>query len=130
MMMDAEIPTSTAAILGLIVAGLITCILLLVRTLAEARGANAAVNNVEGPTISANVQHLVEEVGSLREAQKDFARRGWATLPEPIDTAVGLVTTMDSMRRDIEAGSEGIAQIAQRLAEHDAWERSQKFPPH
>ena len=118
-----QIPTTVVGILGVLVAGLIAVIVLLVKTLGEARQAKEAFGGSDGPTLSANVDHLVTEVDALATAQKDFASRGWQTLPEPISTAAGLATTLSGMQNDI-------GQIAERLAAHDAWERSQKFPPH
>jgi len=118
-----QIPTTVVGILGVLVAGLIAVIVLLIKTLGEARQAKEAFGSSDGPTLSANVDHLVTEVDALATAQKDFASRGWQTLPEPISTAAGLATTLSGMQNDI-------GQIAERLAAHDAWERSQKFPPH
>ena len=125
-----QIPTTVVGILGVLVAGLIAVIVLLIKTLGEARQAKEAFGSSEGPTLTANVNHLVTEVDNLIEAQRDFASRGWQTLPEPINTAAGLATTLSNMQHDITEANTKLGQVAERLAAHDAWERSQKTPPH
>lgn len=95
----------------------------------QASAANAAVNNV-GPgdhSLYDLVVHVKEEVDELREAQKDFIRRGWQGLQPPIDTAIGLTTTINEIQHDHDALHAKLDHISDVLAEHVAWEMATKY---
>jgi len=127
-MVAEQIPTSIAAILGTLVVGLLAVIVLLVKTMSEvktgsqqAAAVNDAVNNIGpgGVRLYDRVSHIDQAVAELRQAQTDFAKRGWGALPDDIATASGLTEVIRDIQHEI-------ADISTRLRVHDEWERSIK----
>lgn len=108
----------------------------------ESAAANAAVNNT-GPgehRLYDKLTTLAAEVAHLREAQEDFAERGWRALPDDIATGAGLTVTIRDLqhghqatrqdivevRRALETVVKRTTEISSTLRTHDAWERSVK----
>lgn len=104
----------------------------------QATEANRAVNNVDGPTIQANVAHLVEVVDLLVKKQDDFDAKGWAVgLGSDIDTAPRLTETIRKLQHYDEAQDVDHQHILDKLeamdtaiAAHVKWEEEQKWDGH
>ena len=108
-------------VLGTLATGMVTTLVYVIRGSKEIEGVGRAVNHVDGPTIQQNVTQIAEHVSELREAQRQFTERGWATgLGEDIDTAPKLTEAIRSLQHETE-------QIRDKLVEHDAWEKAQKY---
>jgi Na+-translocating ferredoxin:NAD+ oxidoreductase RnfG subunit len=98
----------------------------------QATMANRAVNNV-GPgehSLWDQVSFVREDVMELVEAQRDFAKRGWQTLPEDISTAARLTETIRDLQHSAATNQAEhdriiakIDTLADSLREHDRWER-------
>lgn len=105
----------------------------------QATAANAAVNNV-GPgqhklydmmfQVHTTNEQLLKDVTALVEAQRDFTKRGWANLPEPINTALGLTTTILDLQRHAEDVNGKLDTIIGELRGHVEWEMQEKYGSH
>ena len=92
---------------------------------------NRAVNDV-GPgehRLYDKVTHNSETLARVEDAlvrlqldQETFDSHGWETLPQDINTAVGLTTTI----RDLQNGHKKLDKIIAMLSEHVEWEIGQK----
>jgi len=125
--------STVAGGLILVVTMLVGVLVFLVRTFSATRQVNQAVNNV-GPgehSLWDQVSFIREDISVLVEAQKDFAEKGWRTLPDDIGTASRLTETI----RHLQAGAEGnerdharivadLEKLSAILSEHDRWERA------
>ena len=118
-------------VLGTIITGMGTTLVYVIKGHNEARAANRAVNNVDGPTISANVAHIVEQVEELRAAQKEFRDRGWHALPPDLGTSAGLTDVIrDLQRSTVDQLDEHklimgkLEQMDAEIQAHVAWEMS------
>ena len=80
----------------------------------DAAEANRAVNNV-GPG-----EHRLYDLVSRIEVKQDAFDKAWGNLPAEMGDAVGLVSLLHGMRRDI-------STIQTQLAEHVEWEMSIKW---
>lgn len=95
----------------------------------ESKAANAAVNNVTPglPTLYQNVEHVAQVVNKLADAQEDFAKRGWATLPDDIGTAAALTQTIRELQHQNQHQDQKLETILKELREHIEWEYNQKY---
>ena len=118
-----------------VVAALVTCIGLLgtvlvfvIRASTQASRANAAVNNREpgSLTLSQQVAHIASDVENLVDAQRDFAARGWAALPDDLGTSAGLTQTIRELQSQTAHVSQQLERLSATVSEHDRWERSTK----
>ncbi len=137
---------ASVAIAALAIAGTLAgAIVLLVKIREQARTAasqatqaNQAVNNVapgEEHSLWDQVAFIREDVAELVEAQRDFAQRGWRTLPDDIATASRLTETIRSLQHADERQLERYDDIDRKLStlheflrDHDRWERQEKYP--
>jgi len=102
----ASLDPSVVAGLGVVITMLAGALVLLAKTLAETKQVNAAVNNrPDGEGLFAQLATVQVGLDQLLDAQEDFAKRGWRSLPEDLDTAPKLTQAI----RDL--------QTAQRLLE-------------
>lgn len=122
---DAFIVGALVAVLMMLAAGLIY----LVKTFKAAQGANSAVNNV-GP----GEHRLYDKIGFLQkgmehliEANDQFNRKGWNSLPQDINTASGLTEVIRELQNDHRSGHELLERIEIELLRHIKWEESQKY---
>lgn len=95
----------------------------------EATAANQAVNNV-GPgkhNLYDMVSNIHDDVVELREAQKDFTKRGWHALEPPIDTAIGLTRTISQMQHDHDELHQKLDMVLAELRDHVQWEVEEKY---
>ena len=119
-----------------VAATLAGAIVLLVKIFNESRAANAAVNNV-GPgehSLYDAVQHLSADVTYLVQQQRDFAEKGWLTLPADLSTAAALTEVVRDLQHgqtqldaQCQAMTHQIKTIHDFLRDHDEWERQQKY---
>ena len=120
--------TSTLGVLAAVLTTLVSILGLLVRTNRNAAAANRAVNNV-GPgehSLWDQVTFIREDVQDLVAAQRDFAAKGWATLPDDIATASRLTETIRALQAADRRQAEILADVLATIREHDRWERQQK----
>ena len=95
----------------------------------ESTSASAAVNNV-GPgehrlwdKIDA-IQNAVERQAAIQEA---FDSHGWGNLPDDLNNAVKLTTTIRDVQRHHDETHDKLDKIMVQLAEHVEWEMQQKY---
>lgn len=111
----------------------------------HAEAANKAVNNV-GPgehtiyDMAQQVRHDVAELLAeqkraraelvyLTRQQRAFESKGWNALPPDIGTAPALTAKIRTLEHTDSVIVEQLADLRKFLEAHDAWERSQKYPP-
>ena len=132
----AEPSTGMTAALITVILMLAGVLVFVIRTYTEAKAANRAVNNV-GPgehSLWDQLANIRDDVLELVEAQRDFAKRGWQTLPDDIGTAARLTETIRVLQANDARNVEDHERIVSALAEineafraHDGWERQHKY---
>ena len=98
----------------------------------QATEANAAVNSV-GPdkhTIYAMVENIRDDVIELRSQQATFDAHGWETLPDDLNSAVKLTTTIRDLQRHSKECSGKLDTILGELRGHVEWEMNTKYNDH
>jgi len=121
------LPTETGEPNSLVVAALVAVLLALlgvvVKTYSQAKAANAAVNNV-GPgehSLWDQINMIRRDVDELVRAQREFAAKGWPSLPDDIATASMLTSTIRTLQHDVN-------DIKRTLEHHVEWEETMKYP--
>lgn len=120
---DTEVHDINSYIVIALVMVLLALLGVVVKTYGQARAANTAVNNV-GPgdhSLWDQVSMVREDVNELVRAQREFAERGWPTLPDDIATAAQLTATIRTLQHDV-------GDIKRTLDDHVRWEETQKYP--
>lgn len=114
--MAAEQPELLVAALT-VISLLAGSLVLIVKTWAQAKAANQAVNNV-GPgdhSLWDQVAFLREDVQQLVESQRDFTKRGWQALPDDIATAARLTETIREIQHSQQECKEAIREIGESV---------------
>jgi hypothetical protein len=96
----------------------------------DASDINKAVNNI-GPgehRLYDMISMVRDDMAKVTEAQEEFSKKGWATLPPDIASASGLTEVIRSLQNSDKAQHEKMDQILKALDEHVQWEMSQKYP--
>lgn len=123
----AVIATSVAALVYVIRQGKY------IRTAAEeSSAANAAVNNV-GPgkhNLYDMVERIKDDVTDLKKDQDEFDSHGWTTLPDDLNSAVNLTTTIRTLQNNQRSVHEKLDTLIVELREHVQWEMDEKYGRH
>jgi hypothetical protein len=99
-------------------------------TAQDASDVNKAVNNI-GPgehRLYDMISMVRDDMKHISEAQEEFSKKGWATLPPDIATASGLTEVIRNLQNTDKALHEKMDQILKELDSHVKWEMSQKYP--
>lgn len=90
---------SIVAALGVVVTMLAGALVLMAKTLAETKQVNAAVNNrPESEGLFAQISTLQVGVDRLLVAEEDFAKKGWRSLPEDLDSGAKLTQAIRDLQ--------------------------------
>jgi Na+-translocating ferredoxin:NAD+ oxidoreductase RnfG subunit len=83
----------------------------------EAKQTNNSVNNVLPgmPTLYQQVLQIKETMNKFTDAQDDFTQKGWRSLPEDINTAIGLTETIRELQHKDIAIQESLDSLGERL---------------
>ena len=90
---------------------------------------NNAVNNI-GPgehRLYDMISLIRSDIEYLTNEQRNFAAKGWNSLPEDINTAVGLTSVIRDLQHAEKEVINKLQVIQDTLIEHTEWEMQQKY---
>lgn len=133
---DIQTPTDPDAFivgtLGMICVMLVAGLIYLVKTFRTTKETEKSVNNVRPgePTLreiagltAQRVEDLADDVNTLVEAQAEFQRAGWASLPDDINTSAKLTETIRGLQGCDKDIQNALKRIEDTLIEHAEWEK-------
>lgn len=126
-MESAGLNPEVIAGLGMVVTMLASSLVMMAKMLTQTKAVNQAVNNrPEGEGLFSKLGAIQTDLGHLLDADRAYQAKGWASLPEDINTAAKLTQTVRNLQIQDKAQAAKLEELLATLKDHDAWERAKK----